>query len=55
MTTPPNKDCSLLSKALETALLELERLSERSGPVPLKSAIQPATDEPVVRRRESTH
>jgi hypothetical protein len=55
MTTPTKKDCRLVSKALETALLELERLSELSGSVPLKSAIQAATDEPVARRRESTH
>jgi hypothetical protein len=32
MTIPTNKDCQLVSKALEAALLELERLSERSMP-----------------------
>jgi hypothetical protein len=53
MTTGADKDCHLVSKAFEAALVELERLSERSGPVPVKSTVQQAADEPVVRGSES--
>jgi hypothetical protein len=53
MTIGTDKDCHLVSKAFEAALFELERLSERSGPIPVKSAVQEAVDEPVVRGSES--
>jgi hypothetical protein len=53
MTIGTDKDCQLVSKTFEAALLELERLSERSGPIPVKSAVQKAVDEPVVGGSES--
>jgi hypothetical protein len=55
MTIGADKDCHLVSKAFEAALFELERLSERSGPVPVKSTDQRSADEPVVRGGESGH
>jgi hypothetical protein len=47
MTTGADKDCHLVSKAFEAALFELERLSEHREPVPVKSTLQQAPDEPV--------
>ena len=53
MTIPTDKDCHLVSKAFEAALLELERLSKRSEPIPLKSGTPQATDKPAVLCGES--
>jgi hypothetical protein len=53
MTIGADKDCPFVSKAFEAALFELERLSERRGPVPVKSTVQQAPDEPVERGSES--
>lgn len=53
MTIGTDKDCQFVSKTFEAALLELERLSERSGPIPVKSAVEQAVDEPVVGGSES--
>jgi hypothetical protein len=54
MTIPPGKDCHVVSKAFEAALIELERLSERSEPIPDKSVTDHATDGAVTRSDGST-
>ena len=51
MTISTNKDCQLVAKALEAALLELERLSERS--VPPKPVRRQGADKSAVRGTES--
>jgi hypothetical protein len=53
MTIPTGKDCDVVSKAFEAALLELERLSERSEPIPPKSVTEHATDRTFTRCSES--
>jgi hypothetical protein len=53
MTIGADKDCQLVSKAFEAALFELERLSERRGPVPVKSTVQQTPDGPVEPGSES--
>jgi hypothetical protein len=53
MTLPTDKRCHVVSKAFEAALLELERLSERSEPIPLKSVTEHPTESTVMRCSES--